>query len=52
MYLSADSIIYYLPQIPFGIGTAAGIRVGNLLGAGEPEKAKKSAVVAVIFASE
>jgi len=26
--------------------------VGNLLGAGQPEKAKKSAVVAVIFASK
>ena len=40
------------PQIPYGIGTAAGIRVGNLLGAGEPGKAKKSAAVAVLFASE
>ncbi|XP_065908684.1 multidrug and toxin extrusion protein 1-like [Dysidea avara] len=36
--------------IPYGIGTAAGIRVGNLLGAGEPGKAKKSAAVAVLFA--
>ena len=39
-------------QIPYSIGTATGIRVGNLLGAGEPEKAKKSAFVSLFFASE
>jgi len=39
-------------QIPYSIGAAAGIRVGNLLGAGEPEKAKKSAAVSLFFASE
>ena len=39
-------------QIPYSIGTATGIRVGNLLGAGEPEKAKKSATVSLFFASE
>ena len=37
-------------QVPYGIGMAAGIRVGNMLGAGEPGKAKKSAVVAFCFA--
>ena len=42
----------YLPQIPYGIGIAAGIRVGNMLGAGEPGKAKKVSIIAAIFASE
>ena len=37
-------------QIPYGIGIAAGIRVGNMLGAGEPDKAKKAAIVTVCFA--
>ena len=37
------------PQIPYGIGLAAGIRVGNLLGAGEPDKAKKTSIVAFCF---
>ena len=39
-------------QIPYGIGIAAGIRVGNLLGAGEPDKAKKVSIIAAIFGSE
>ena len=42
----------FSPQIPYGIGIAAGIRVGNLLGAGEPDKAKKVSVVVFIFGSE
>jgi len=29
-----------------------GIRVGNMLGAGEPDKAKKAAIVAVMFACQ
>ena len=41
-----------LPQIPYGIGIAAGIRVGNMLGAGEPGKAKKVSIIAAIFGSE
>lgn len=48
----AHIIIHFLfhTQVPYGIGMAAGIRVGNMLGAGEPGKAKKSAVVAFCFA--
>ena len=39
-------------QVPFGIAIAAGIRVGNMLGAGEPAKAKKASIIAAIFGSE
>lgn len=39
-------------QVPYGIGIAAGIRVGNMLGAGEPDKAKKVSIVVVIFGCE
>ena len=39
----------YSIQIPYGIGLAAGIRIGNLLGAGEPDKAKKTSIVAFCF---
>ena len=43
---------FVFPQIPYGIGIAAGIRVGNMLGAGEPGKAKKVSIIAAFFASE
>ena len=35
-------------QVPYGIGIA----VGNMLGAGEPDKAKKVSIVVVIFGCE
>ena len=39
----------YSPQIPYGVGMAAGIRIGNMLGAGEPGKAKKAGIIAFCF---
>lgn len=35
-------------QFPLGIGTAAGVRVGNELGAGHPQKAKYASYAALI----
>ena len=38
--------------MPLSISIAVGIRVGNMLGADEPDEAKKAALVAVIFACQ
>ncbi|XP_053130693.1 multidrug and toxin extrusion protein 1 isoform X2 [Hemicordylus capensis] len=50
--LSVQSIIYEVAtiayMIPFGISTAASVLVGNALGAGDVEKAKKSTVVSFL----
>ncbi|XP_077168624.1 multidrug and toxin extrusion protein 2-like isoform X2 [Paroedura picta] len=47
--LSAQSIIYEVStvvfMIPYGIGTAASVLVGNALGAGNEEEAKRTCVV-------
>ena len=34
-------------QVPFGLGIAAGVRVGNALGAGKPLKAKRVTYTAI-----
>ena len=39
--------MHTLSQIPLGLGTAAGVRVGNELGAGRPLKAKRVTYIAV-----
>ena len=36
-----------LSQIPLGISIAAGVRIGNELGAGNPLKAKRSSYIAM-----
>ncbi|XP_012872018.1 PREDICTED: multidrug and toxin extrusion protein 1-like isoform X2 [Dipodomys ordii] len=50
--LGAQSIVYELAvivyMIPIGISVAASVRVGNALGAGNIEQAKKSSVVALL----
>ncbi|XP_054857624.1 multidrug and toxin extrusion protein 1-like [Eublepharis macularius] len=50
--LSAQSIIYEVStvvfMIAFGIGTSASVLVGNALGAGNEEVAKKTSVVAML----
>uniref|UniRef100_A0ACB8ECJ6 Uncharacterized protein n=1 Tax=Sphaerodactylus townsendi TaxID=933632 RepID=A0ACB8ECJ6_9SAUR len=50
--LSAQSIIYEVAtvvfMIPYGIGTAASVLVGNALGAGNEEEAKRTAVVTIL----
>ncbi|KAM6465049.1 multidrug and toxin extrusion protein 1-like [Liasis olivaceus] len=50
--LSAQSIIYEIAtvayMIPFGIGTSVSVRVGNALGAGKVEEARKSSMVAIL----
>ncbi|XP_015267643.1 PREDICTED: multidrug and toxin extrusion protein 1-like [Gekko japonicus] len=50
--LSAQSIIYEVStvvyMIPFGIGTSASVLVGNALGAGNEEEAKRTSVVALM----
>ncbi|XP_029142388.1 multidrug and toxin extrusion protein 1-like [Protobothrops mucrosquamatus] len=49
--LSAQSIIYEIAtvayMIPFGIGASTSVRVGNALGAGKAEEARRSSVVAI-----
>ncbi|XP_078080808.1 multidrug and toxin extrusion protein 1-like isoform X2 [Mustelus asterias] len=51
--LGAQSVIYQVLtaayMIPLGCGVAASVRVGNALGARNPEKAKTSATVALSF---
>ena len=39
-------------KVPFGIGIAVAVRVGNMLGAGNPDKAKKATMVALCFTSK
>ncbi|XP_060114987.1 multidrug and toxin extrusion protein 1 [Heteronotia binoei] len=50
--LSAQSIIYEVStvvfMIPFGIGTSASVLVGNALGAGDEEEAKRISVVTIL----
>ncbi|XP_042529774.1 multidrug and toxin extrusion protein 1 isoform X1 [Dipodomys spectabilis] len=50
--LGAQSIVYELAvimyMIPIGISVAASVRVGNALGAGNIEQAKKSSVLALL----
>ncbi|KAJ7308816.1 hypothetical protein JRQ81_008084 [Phrynocephalus forsythii] len=50
--LSAQSIIYEVAtvvyMIPFGISAAVSVQVGNALGAGNAEEARKSSVVAIL----
>ncbi|NXM75030.1 S47A1 protein, partial [Serilophus lunatus] len=50
--LSAQSIIYEVSvvafMIPLGLGTAAGVQVGNALGAGDFETAKKSSTTSLL----
>lgn len=41
IYSTSISIFY---QIPLGLGTAGSIRVGNLLGRGLPQKARRTAL--------
>lgn len=41
-----------LVQVPLGIATAASVRVGNELGAGQPLRAKKAAYVSVALGGE
>ena len=41
-----NPLLYF--QIPLGIGTAASVRVGNELGAGNPQKAKRAAFAALV----
>ena len=48
-YTQSHTITICSLQIPYDIGLAAGIRVGNMLGAGEPDKAKKTSIVAFSF---
>lgn len=36
-------------QIPYGIGMATSVRVGNALGAGNIEQAKKSMILAFLI---
>ena len=43
---------YQCCQVPLSISIAVGIRVGNMLGAGEPDKAKKAMMVAISFACQ
>ncbi|XP_070591515.1 multidrug and toxin extrusion protein 1-like [Erythrolamprus reginae] len=49
--LSAQSVIYEIAtvayMIPFGIGASTSVRVGNALGAGKAEEARKTSVVAI-----
>ena len=37
-------------QLPFAIGSAAAVRVGNLLGAGLPTQARMSSMLVLVFA--
>ncbi|NXF30716.1 S47A1 protein, partial [Nyctibius bracteatus] len=50
--LSAQSIIYEVSvvafMIPLGLGTAAGVQVGNALGAGDVETAKRSSSTSLL----
>ncbi|NWI86605.1 S47A1 protein, partial [Pitta sordida] len=50
--LSAQSIIYEVSvvsyMIPLGLGTAAGVQVGNALGAGDSETAKRSSTTSLL----
>ncbi|NXS13952.1 S47A2 protein, partial [Neodrepanis coruscans] len=50
--LSAQSIIYEVSvvafMIPLGLGTAASVQVGNALGAGDSETAKRSSTTCLI----
>uniref|UniRef100_H0XCY6 Multidrug and toxin extrusion protein n=2 Tax=Otolemur garnettii TaxID=30611 RepID=H0XCY6_OTOGA len=50
--LGAQSIVYELAvivyMIPSGFSVAASVRVGNALGAGDPEQARKSSAVALL----
>ena len=41
-----NPLLYF--QIPLGLGTAASVRVGNELGAGNPQKAKRAAFAALV----
>ncbi|XP_065915257.1 multidrug and toxin extrusion protein 1-like isoform X2 [Dysidea avara] len=50
-YIIMFNIAVMCYMVPLSISIAVGIRVGNMLGAGEPSKAKRSAVVAVCIAS-
>ncbi|XP_018419621.1 PREDICTED: multidrug and toxin extrusion protein 2-like isoform X1 [Nanorana parkeri] len=51
--LGAQSVIYQVVtiayMIPYGIGMATSVRVGNALGAGDIEQAKKSIIVAFLI---
>ncbi|NXS24647.1 S47A2 protein, partial [Mystacornis crossleyi] len=51
--LSVQSIIYEVSvvafMIPLGLGTAAGVQVGNALGAGNIEAAKRSSTTSLIL---
>ncbi|XP_063002870.1 multidrug and toxin extrusion protein 1 [Elgaria multicarinata webbii] len=50
--LSAQSVIYEVAtvvyMIPFGISAAVAVQVGNALGAGDTEAARKSSVVSIL----
>ncbi|XP_069647154.1 multidrug and toxin extrusion protein 1 isoform X2 [Haliaeetus albicilla] len=50
--LSVQSIIYEVSvvafMIPLGLGTAAGVQVGNALGAGDAETAKRSSTTSLL----
>ncbi|XP_069471281.1 multidrug and toxin extrusion protein 2-like [Ambystoma mexicanum] len=50
--LAGQSIIYQIVvlfyMIPYSLGTAVGVRVGNALGAGDPEHAKRSTIISLL----
>ncbi|XP_069082468.1 multidrug and toxin extrusion protein 2-like isoform X2 [Pleurodeles waltl] len=50
--LGAQAVLYqvvvFLYMIPYGMGTAVGVRVGNELGAGNAQEAKSSSTVALL----
>ncbi|XP_072796214.1 multidrug and toxin extrusion protein 2-like [Vicugna pacos] len=52
--LGAQAVIYELASaaymVPLGLGTAASVRVGNALGAGEAERARQACVTALLCA--
>ncbi|NWX90141.1 S47A1 protein, partial [Nothoprocta pentlandii] len=54
--LSAQSIIYEVSvvafMIPLGLGTAAGVQVGNALGAGDVDTAKRSSSTCLLCTGE
>ena len=39
-------------QVSLGIATAVSVRVGNELGAGQPQRAKRSALVSIVMTCE
>lgn len=58
MYLNLNYVVNYCHikicqnccQFPVGFSVAGGVRVGNALGAGNPEQAKLSAKISIVCA--